>query len=131
MTTLMEGLAPYIEQQVPEAGKGFGVQVPQDEEYPAWSYQVIDDEELLAHGGGTGFFKARVQIELTAKETSTASAYANAVNIAQQIRIQLNGFKGNMNGLQVEFCKTTSNDDWADQKQLPSVSFDVMINYKQ
>jgi len=129
-TSVMAGLAPYIEAQVPEAGKGFGFQVPQDATYPAWSYQIVDDEEVLSHSGGTGFYKARVQIQVTAKETASASAYVNAANIADKIRQTLNGFKGTMNGLQVEFCKTMSNDDWADQKQLPTSSIDVLINYR-
>jgi len=84
----------------------------------------------LSHGGRTGFYKARVQIQVTAKETASASAYVNAASIADKIRTKLNGFKGDMSGVQVKFCKTMANDDWADQKQLPTASIDVLINYR-
>jgi predicted ATP-dependent Lon-type protease len=130
MTAVQAGLKAYIEAQVPEAGKSWPVQVPQDAAYPAWSYEVIDDDQLLSHGGGTGFYKARIQIRLSAKETESASTYGNLSSIATQIRAKLDGYKGNMNGVQVEFCKTMSSDDFADQKQLPTVSIDVLINYK-
>jgi hypothetical protein len=130
MTTVQEGIKGYLETQVPEAGKGYPIQVPQDAEYPAWAYQVIDDDQLLSHGGGTGFFKARIQIDLLAKETNGLSAYGNASAVALLIRNKLDGFKGTMNGVQVEYCKTMLSDNWAELHNLPTVSFDVMINYK-
>ncbi|HEY6072455.1 MAG TPA: hypothetical protein VIV15_03455 [Anaerolineales bacterium] len=131
MTVVQAGLKAYIEAQVPGAGKSYPFQVPQDADYPAWSYQVVDDEQLLSHAGGTGFYKARIQIDLNAKETASASAYGNASAIATQIRQKLDGFKGNMNGVQVKYCKTMLSDDFADQKQLPTVRLDVLINYRQ
>lgn len=129
MTTLVEGLKAYIEAQVTTAGKGFPIEVPQDETYPAWSYQVIDDDQLLAHSGGTGYSKARVQIDLMAPEAGGISAYLNAKGIARTMRTKLDGFKGDMNGVQVEFCKTTQSDDYADIHRLPVASFDVIIHY--
>ena len=131
MTAIQSAVKTYIETQVPAAGKSYPVQVPQDAAYPSWSYEVIDDDELMSHGGGTGFFRARIQIKLTAKETGSASAYGNASSLAGQIRDKLDGFKGNMHGVNVKFCKTTLSDDFADQKQLPIVSLDVLINYRQ
>lgn len=130
MTTVQEGIVGYIEVQVPEAGKGYPIQVPQDAAYPAWSYQLIDDDQLLSHGGGTGFNKARIQIDLLAKEANGLSAYGSAFAIARLIRAKLDGFKGMMNGVQVEYCKTMLSDGWAELHNLPTVSFDVMINYK-
>lgn len=130
MTAVQAGLKAYLETQVPAAGEGYPVQVPQDASYPAWSYEVVDDDELLSHAGGTGFFKARIQIRVTAQETASVSAYGNASSIASQMRSKLNGYKGNMHGVQVEFCKAMSSDDFAEQKQLPTISLDVLINYK-
>ncbi len=130
MTMLQPGIVTYLEAEVPSAGKGYPMIVPQDAGYPAWCYQVIDDDQLLSHSGGTGFCKARVQIDIVAKQTETLSAYANAANIAKLMRAKLDGFTGNMGGLTVEYCKTTLSDDWADTHDLPSVSFDVLINYQ-
>ena len=130
MTTIQEGLRTYLEAQVPSAGKGYPMNVPQDAAYPAWSYQVIDDDQLLSHSGGTGFFKARIQIDVMAQETASLSAYGNAAGIASLMRTALDGFKGTMSGVQVEFCKIMLSDGWAELHNLPTRNFDVMINYK-
>ena len=130
MTAIQQGLVAYLEAQVTDAGKAYPLEVPQDASYPAWTYQVIDDDQLLAHSGGTGFCKARIQIDLMAQETASLSAYANVAGIAAQMRTKLDGFKGAMGGVTVEYCKTTQSDDWAELHNLPSVRFDVMINYK-
>ena len=130
MTTLAEGLKAYLEAQVPAAGNGYPYEVPQDADYPAWSYQVIDDDQLLSHSGGTGFVTARLQLDFMAKETVSESDYAIIKGIAATARTKLDGFKGDMNGVQVEYCKTTQSDDWADIHKLPVQRFDVTINYK-
>jgi hypothetical protein len=129
MTTIVQGLKAYLEAQVTGIGNAYPVEVPQDASYPAWSYQLIDDDQELSHAGGTGFCKARIQIDIMAKETASQSAYGIAQGLAKSVRTKLDGFKGNMNGVQVEYCKTTPSDDWADLHNLPVASFDVMINY--
>lgn len=130
MTTIQEGLVAYLEAQVPTAGKGYPQEIPQDAGYPAWAYELIDDEQIIGHGGGTGLHKARIQIDLVVQATESSGAYANAAGLAQLIRGELDGFKGSMGGVQVEYCKTTQSDDWAELHDLPTASFDVMINYK-
>lgn len=130
MTTIQEGLVAYIEAQVPSAGKAFPQEIPQDEDYPAWAYELIDSEQLIGHSGGTGFYKARIQIDVVVEASESAGPYATAQGLAQSIRAKLDGYKGSMGGVQVEFCKTTQSDDWAELHNLPTASFDVMINYK-
>jgi hypothetical protein len=130
MTTLQEGIKAYIEAQVTAAGHGFPIEIPVDEDIPAWSYKVVDDEQLLSHSGGTGFYKARLQLEFHADEAGGKSDYENAQIIAAAARTALDGYKGSMSGLQVAYCKTTYTDDWADIQKLPLARFDVLINYK-
>lgn len=130
MTILEEGLKAYIEAQVTAAGKGYPIEVPQDADFPAWSYQVIDDDQLLSHGGGTGFYTARVQLDFMAEETASQSDYAIIKGIASSVRAVLDGFKGNWSGVAVKYCKTRLSDDWADIHKLPVQRFDVDINYK-
>jgi hypothetical protein len=131
MTLIQQGLVTYLEAQVPSAGKGYPLEVPQDAAYPAWTYQVIDDEQQLAHSGGTGFHKARIQVDVMAEETASLSAYGNSAGIAALMRAALDGYQGNMGSVQVDFCKTVISDDFAELHQLPSVRFDVLINYRQ
>jgi hypothetical protein len=128
---IQQGLVAYLEAQVSAAGKGYPVEVPQNADYPAWTYQVIDDEQLIAHGGGTGFYRARVQIDVMAEETASLSAYGNAAGIAQAMRAKLDGYRGLMGTVAVKFCKTVVSDDFAELHQLPSVRFDVLVNYRQ
>jgi hypothetical protein len=127
--TIQEGLIAYLEAQISTAGKSYPIQVPQDGPYPAWAYQVIDDDQMLSHGGGTNYCKARIQIDLMAKETVNLSAYAVAQGLAGLMRKKLDGYKGLMGTVQVEYCKTSLSDDWADLHQLPIASFDVTIHY--
>jgi hypothetical protein len=129
MTTLVEGLKSYLETQVTAIGKGYPVEVPQDAAYPAWSFQVIDDDQVLSHSGGTGYSKARVQVDIMAKETESLSGYGVAQGLARSVRSALDGFKGTMGGVQIEYCKTTLSDDWADIHNLPVASVDVMVHY--
>ena len=130
MTTIKESLVAYLAAQVPSAGKGYPMEIPQDASYPAWTYQVIDDEQVIGHGGGTGFVKCRIQIDVVVEGSSSVGPYAEAAGIAQTMRTKLDGYKGTMGSVQVTFCKTTQSDDWADLHNLPTASFDVMINYK-
>lgn len=130
MTVLKEGLVTYVEAQVPAAGKGYPYEVPQDANFPAWSYKVIDDDQLLHHQGGTGFYRARVQLDFIAHETADKSDYQVVNEIAASVRAVLDGFKGDWSGVKVKYCKTTVNDDWADIHKLPVQRFDVLINYK-
>ena len=116
-------LLAKIQADVPAAGKGYPLDVPQDAG-TAWAYQTIDDEAVLAHGGPINFRKARVQITLMAVD------YATAKTLGAAVRTALDGFKGTMYGTQVEYCKTTISDDWADLHKLPVARLDVMINYK-
>jgi hypothetical protein len=126
--TIAEGLKAYLEAQVPTAGHGFPLQVPQDA--TGWSYFVVTDEQMLSHGGGTGFVTARIQIDLTAVATPTASAYKVALGLRELMRGKLDGYRGVMGSVQVDYCKTEISDEWAPAQETPSTRFDVMINYR-
>lgn len=130
MSVLEEGLVAYVEAQVAAAGKGYPIEVPQDATFPAWAYTLIDDDQLLHHQGGTGFYSARIQIDLMAQETGGDSDYAILKGLASDMRTALDGFKGSWSGVQIKYCKTTLSDDWADIHRLPVQRFDVRINYK-
>lgn len=129
MSVLEEGLKTYIEAQVPAAGNGYPIEVPVDADFPAWSFQTIDDEQDLRHGGGSGFYRARVQLNFLAKETANQSDYAIIKGIAATARAALDGYKGDMGSVHIKYCKTTLSDDWADIHKLPVQRFDVQINY--
>lgn len=131
MTVLEEGIKAYIEAQVTSAGKGYPIEVPEDADFPAWAYETLNDEQLLAHSGGTGYYEARMQLNFMAKESANTSAYGVVKGIAASARAKLDGYKGTMGStVYVKYCKTTLNDDWADTYKLPIQRFDVIIHYK-
>lgn len=129
MATIEEGLKTFIEAQVTAAGKGYPIEVPLDAVFPAWAYTVVSDDELLSHGGRTGFATARIQCDFLAKETGASTDYAIIKSIATAVRNKLDAFQGSMGGVTVDYCKTELSDDWADLHKLPVQRFDVMLKY--
>jgi hypothetical protein len=128
--TIEEALKAFVETNVPSAGPGYPLQVPGDAGLPAWSYQTVDDDQLLAHDRPTGFHKARIQLDLMATEAGGLSDYANAKAIAAAAIAALDGYQGSMSGIDVDYCHAIPSDDWADIHQLPVQRLDVRINYR-
>lgn len=131
MATIQEGLVAYLEAQVPSAGKGYPLEVPQDASYPAWSYQVIDDEQVISHGGAIRYHKARIQIDIIVQGSASVGAYAKASELAGLMRTALDGYKGNMGAVPVRYCKTMQSDDWAELHNLPAERLDVIVHYTE
>jgi len=129
--SIEEGVKDYIETNVPSAGKGFPLEVPVDEAFPAWAYETVSDEQDLAHSGGTGFYKARMMLTFMEDESAVSSDYALVKGIAAAVRAALDGYKGTMgSSVSVKYCKTTLSDEWADTHKLPVQRFDVIIHYR-
>lgn len=128
MADIEAGLVTYIEAQVPTAGKGYPLVVPQD--LTGWAYQMLPAKgEDLAHDGPTGFFRGRFQITL---EGSGETPYADAKAKAKAIRQALHGYKGLMGSVPVEFCYANAiEDDRAEALKLPVQRLDVKINYRE
>jgi hypothetical protein len=129
MSSVEEGLMTYLTTLVPTAGKGYPLQIPQDVS-TGWAYTVVSDNQMIGHGGGLNFYKARIQLDLKAVSTETASAYKVALGLRQLLRAALDGYKGAMGGVDVQFCKTEISDEWADAQESPYTRFDILINYK-
>lgn len=128
MSSISEAIKTYLETQVPSAGQSFPLEVPQ--EATGWSYYVVSDQQVLAHDRPTNFYKARIQIDLVAAPSPTQSAYLVALGLRKQMRDKLDGYKGAMSDVQVEYCLTEISDEWADVRETPSTRFDILINYK-
>lgn len=125
---VFEGLVVFLEGQLPSAGKGYPGEVPQDA--VGWAYSVITDVQDIAHDGPQNFYKARIQIDLLYNATEEKSAYLVTREIAASMRGLLDGYKGDMGDVHVQFCRTELADDWADLQETPSTRFDVVLTYK-
>jgi hypothetical protein len=123
-----EGLVIFIEAQVPSAGKGYPLVVPQD--LSGWAYQRIPNQgQQLAHGGKTGFVRGRFQITVTG---GGETPYADAKVKANAIENAMHGYKGLMGTVPVDYCNVRSiDDDWAEAQKLPVQRLDLQINYRK
>ena len=131
MTVLEDALKSYVETQVTAAGKGYPIEVPEDADFPAFAYETVSDEQELSHGGGIGFYKARVQLSFMDDESATKSDYALVKEIAAAVRAALDGYKGTLSGtVKAKYVRCTLSDEWADIHKLPVQRFDVIIHYK-
>ncbi len=130
MATIEEAIVAAIEANVPTAGKGYPIEIPSDAAFPAWSYQVIDRDQLLAHSGSTGLFDCRIQIDIVAKGTASKSDYQITREIASAIRTFFDGYVGTLSGREIKYCKIMDQDGWADTHQLPTASLDVKIKFR-
>lgn len=73
--------------------RGYPQVVPQDATLPAWAYQRISGERILAHDGVTGLARGRFQI------SCVASSYSGAKALAAAIRGCLDGYNGILGGV--------------------------------
>ena len=105
MSSIEEGLVAYLEAQVTAAGKGYPLQIPEDVE-TGWAYNIISDNQIIGHAGGENFYKARIQLDLKAAASASASAYKVALGLRQAIRAKLDGYQGAMGGASVQDRKS-------------------------
>lgn len=111
----------FIEQGTPEAGKGYPLRAPQDARLPAFSYQVISNTPKIAHSGRVVLERASIQVNVYGQ------SYDQAKALQRILRAKLDGFRGMMADVDVQFCKTVISDNWADAQESPVVSFDVTL----
>lgn len=70
----------------------------QESALPAVSFRTISKPHVHNLSGSAGCSRARVQID------SWASDLATCLNLAEQIRLSLQGFRGNMSGTTIGSC---------------------------
>jgi hypothetical protein len=120
---IKQALRVFIEQGSPEVGRGYPVKVPQDAQLPSFAYRVLNDSATIAHSGRIVMKKATMQISAHGRD------YPQAARVESLIRAKLDGYKGQMAGVTVEYCKTSVSDEWADAQALPISQFNVTIVY--
>lgn len=124
MASIEEGLKQFVETVCPAAGKGYPEQVPQDAALPSFAYQTTSDDATLAHDRSVQQRKASIAVMFICATYAASKAAANT------LKGFLDGYRGYMGSALVDFCKTTSSDDWAEIHQLPVARLDVTIRYR-
>jgi hypothetical protein len=114
----------------------------QREALPAVVYQKVSDTPEYAMGGETGLTRARIQINVwTAADPGASNGYAEAVAIAERIRMILSGFRGTITDglggtIQVDFVELGNELDFYDPEAgrglaMQSRICDYVITYRQ
>ena len=129
MASIQEAFVAYTEAQLPTVGKGYPNLVPADAT-PAWSYRLMDDEEQMAHSGGTGFYFARIEVQVFADKSLTDGAYKKAQAQADAIRALWHGYKGAIGAVNVHYCRVSKSDNYGELRELPAERLEVFINYR-
>jgi hypothetical protein len=70
--------------------RGYPLTIPQDVSLPAWAYQRIAGDRVLAHDGVVRYARALIQI------TAQGPTYNEAKDLMNAIRQALDGFTGQM-----------------------------------
>lgn len=125
---LLSGLVTYIAANVASAGNAYPQEVPQG--VAGWSYSVVSDIQELSHAGAMNFYKARIQVDLQYEATVSKSAAMVTHEVADAMRVALDGYKGAMGSASVKYCRTEITDDFAEASESPSIRFDIVIHYK-
>jgi hypothetical protein len=102
----MNFLRTYVLQQVPALGTAFYPQfIPQEREPPAAVYTVIDRSRQVTYGGTGKLVASLVNIDVLDR------SFSNARALADEIRVALTDFKGDMAGTHVEGVFITGDQD--------------------
>ena len=100
MTTLMEGMVVHLMGDTGVTGiigtRLYPMVVPQDAELPAAAYQQLSGPREHSHSGASGLVRARVQF------TCMGASYNAAKDVAEALRLSLDGFKGSMGNVDVQ-----------------------------
>jgi hypothetical protein len=99
--------------------------LPQSPTYPALCYRTISTQQPMCHDGPVDLETRRVQFDGYAENFAEVNALARA------LRKALNGFRGDMAGLDVQSCLLESViDDWGDAAGVWRVTVDFTMMYR-
>lgn len=107
--------------------------LPRDPVLPAISYQRISTPRQLAHNGDQGYAGFRVQVNCWAKRIEGSDGgYFQAKQLADEVRVALNGFRGIAAGIDVGLMQVSNDHDESDpQRSFERVMVDVSGNYQE
>ena len=99
---------------------------------PAITYQRISTPRPLAHNGDQGYAMFRVQINCWAERTVTGSGYAQVKQLAEEVRLALNGFSGTVAGVVVGLIQIDGERDETDpERNFERVLLEASGNYRE
>lgn len=108
------------------------LQLDRQATFPSITYQRISTPRDIAHDGDQGFAEFRTQMNCWAQRTESASGYAQARQLADEVRLALNGFRGTVEGIVIGYVQVLGDRDDVDpERTLERVVVDVVGNYQE
>lgn len=109
-------------------GRIYPKRLTQNVVYPALTYQVISDPRGHDHGGPDGTVQARVQV------TAFSTSYLEMKTVLDAVRTALDGFTGEIGGVQVAAVFHAGGRDLLDSEVKPEVHYnptDYMVQFTE
>ena len=98
---------------------------PQNETLPRITFQRISSNRVMSFGGPSGLTRGRFQIDCW------AATYDDSKNLAEAVRLAMDGFSGLMGDVPVRVILLTDNDLFEANPKTYRVSMDFAIWYEE
>lgn len=99
---------------------------------PALTYQRVSTPRDVSHDGAQGYAGYRVQIVCYAKRTNDGAGYRLAKQLADEVRLALDGWRGTAAGVTVGMCQIANDRDEQDpERSFEAVRLDAVGNYME
>ncbi len=107
-------------------GKGiFPVKAPQDSAKPCLSYRKVSARHIESMTGSSALVFTRMQIDCW------AFAYSEVKNLAEQVRLALQGFKGGI-GVRIDGINYIGEQDfYEDDTEMFQVSMEFLVHHNE
>lgn len=102
-------------------------EIPQGSSFPAITYNLISEQRLLTMQGPTSAVAKRMQID------AWATTFGAAWELAEAIRVALDGFRGTMGDTEIQGIECSSSNPTAPEPdtKLKRVSRDFIIWHRE
>ena len=121
-----QDLQSYLTATLTGSVKVYPFIVPQGAAIPAVTYQTVGDPSTIDSSGPTDLVKGRFQF------TTVANSYAEARNLAAEIKTALDGYNDTMGSTEISLAyKDSHNEDHEESTNRFTVSQDFIIFFKE
>jgi Protein of unknown function (DUF3168) len=103
-----------------------------DPQLPAIVHQRVSGTRELDHSGDQGYAEARVQLSCYAQTTTGVHGFDQARDLAEQVRLALNGFRGAVAGVDVGRIQVTGDRaNWDPERTFDRWTVDALCAFQE
>lgn len=106
--------------------------IPPKKAMPAVTYQLITYQPTLAMGSNAGVSRSRIQVSCFGRGSGSASAYASAKGVRDQVVAALDRFRGTAGGVVVQAIYILNEVDlYDDNAKVDGVAIDFDVVFEE